>query len=555
MMNIDHKYNNDMKIHRLLSCCLLLSALLFTSTLPVSAQLRDNSQNFDMEALRKLQIAEMAIAHLYVDSVDQKRLVEDAINGMLKTLDPHSSYTNAEETRRMNEPLEGNFEGIGVQFNILEDTLVVIQPTSKGPSERVGILAGDRIVSVDGEPIAGVKMSRDSIMKKLRGPKDTQVTLGVVRRGVDHVLTFNVTRDKIPVNTLDAAYMIASKVGYIHLDRFGATTAQEMREKIKELQEAGMQDLILDLQMNGGGYLGAAISVAGEFLEKGDLIVYTEGRSTPVSRFNTEGGGLFRKGRLVVLVDEYSASASEIVSGAIQDHDRGIIVGRRTFGKGLVQRPIELPDGSMIRLTVSHYFTPSGRCIQKPYVKGHKAEYDEDVEQRFKHGELTCIDSIRLDSTQVYYTLKEHRKVYGGGGIMPDVFVPLDTAVYTPYLRAVRRHNIITDMTLHYVDSHRQELRSTYPDFERFISDYEVPTALMDSVAAQAKRKNVVPADSAEWEESLPDLRFLLKSLIAYNVWDRNEYFRILNGRSDIVKKALEILATNNEKKKTGRRR
>lgn len=555
MMNIDHKYNNDMKIHRLLSCCLLLSALLFTSTLPVSAQLRDNSQNFDMEALRKLQIAEMAIAHLYVDSVDQKRLVEDAINGMLKTLDPHSSYTNAEETRRMNEPLEGNFEGIGVQFNILEDTLVVIQPTSKGPSERVGILAGDRIVSVDGEPIAGVKMSRDSIMKKLRGPKDTQVTLGVVRRGVDHVLTFNVTRDKIPVNTLDAAYMIAPKVGYIHLDRFGATTAQEMREKIKELQEAGMQDLILDLQMNGGGYLGAAISVAGEFLEKGDLIVYTEGRSTPVSRFNTEGGGLFRKGRLVVLVDEYSASASEIVSGAIQDHDRGIIVGRRTFGKGLVQRPIELPDGSMIRLTVSHYFTPSGRCIQKPYVKGHKAEYDEDVEQRFKHGELTCIDSIRLDSTQVYYTLKEHRKVYGGGGIMPDVFVPLDTAVYTPYLRAVRRHNIITDMTLHYVDSHRQELRSTYPDFERFISDYEVPTALMDSVAAQAKRKNVVPADSAEWEESLPDLRFLLKSLIAYNVWDRNEYFRILNGRSDIVKKALEILATNNEKKKTGRRR
>ena len=544
-----------MKIHRLLSCCLLLSALLFASTLPVSAQLRDNSQNFDMEALRKLQIAEMAIAHLYVDSVDQKRLVEDAINGMLKTLDPHSSYTNAEETRRMNEPLEGNFEGIGVQFNILEDTLVVIQPTSKGPSERVGILAGDRIVSVDGEPIAGVKMSRDSIMKKLRGPKDTQVTLGVVRRGVDHVLTFNVTRDKIPVNTLDAAYMIAPKVGYIHLDRFGATTAQEMREKIKELQEAGMQDLILDLQMNGGGYLGAAISVAGEFLEKGDLIVYTEGRSTPVSRFNTEGGGLFRKGRLVVLVDEYSASASEIVSGAIQDHDRGIIVGRRTFGKGLVQRPIELPDGSMIRLTVSHYFTPSGRCIQKPYVKGHKAEYDEDVEQRFKHGELTCIDSIRLDSTQVYYTLKEHRKVYGGGGIMPDVFVPLDTAVYTPYLRAVRRHNIITDMTLHYVDSHRQELRSTYPDFERFISDYEVPTVLVDSVAAQAKRKNVVPADSVEWEKSLPDLRFLLKSLIAYNVWDRNEYFRILNGRSDIVKKALEILATNNEKKKTGRRR
>ncbi len=534
----------------IISAIILLSFAAIVGTQPAMAQLRDNSQEFDMEALRKLQIAEMAIAHLYVDSVDQKKLVEDAINGMLKTLDPHSSYTNAEETRRMNEPLEGNFEGIGVQFNILEDTLVVIQPTSKGPSERAGILAGDRIVSVDDQPIAGVKMSRDSIMKKLRGPKDTQVKLGVVRRGVDHVLTFNITRDKIPVNTLDAAYMIAPKVGYIHLDRFGATTAAEMREKIKELQAAGMKDLILDLQLNGGGYLGAAISVAGEFLEKDDLIVYTEGRNTPISRFTAEGGGLFREGRLVVLVDEYSASASEIVSGAIQDHDRGVIVGRRTFGKGLVQRPIELPDGSMIRLTVSHYFTPSGRCIQKPYVKGHKAEYDDDMEQRYKHGELTCIDSIHLDSAQVHYTLKEHRKVYGGGGIMPDVFVPLDTAVYTPYLRAVRRHNIITDLALHYVDYHRTELRTTYPDFDRFISEYEVPAALIDSVAAQAKRKKVVPADSAEWQKSLPDLRFLLKSLIAYNVWDRNEYYRILNSRSDIVKKALEILATDEGKKK-----
>lgn len=534
----------------IISAIFLLSFAAIVGTQPAMAQLRDNSQEFDMEALRKLQIAEMAIAHLYVDSVDQKKLVEDAINGMLKTLDPHSSYTNAEETRRMNEPLEGNFEGIGVQFNILEDTLVVIQPTSKGPSERAGILAGDRIVSVDDQPIAGVKMSRDSIMKKLRGPKDTQVKLGVVRRGVDHVLTFNITRDKIPVNTLDAAYMIAPKVGYIHLDRFGATTAAEMREKIKELQAAGMKDLILDLQLNGGGYLGAAISVAGEFLEKDDLIVYTEGRNTPISRFTAEGGGLFREGRLVVLVDEYSASASEIVSGAIQDHDRGVIVGRRTFGKGLVQRPIELPDGSMIRLTVSHYFTPSGRCIQKPYVKGHKAEYDDDMEQRYKHGELTCIDSIHLDSVQVHYTLKEHRKVYGGGGIMPDVFVPLDTAVYTPYLRAVRRHNIITDLALHYVDYHRTELRTTYPDFDRFISEYEVPAALIDSVAAQAKRKKVVPADSAEWQKSLPDLRFLLKSLIAYNVWDRNEYYRILNSRSDIVKKALEILATDEGKKK-----
>lgn len=531
----------EMRTYRLANRLLplLLAALCLT---PALAQRRENV-DINMQLMQKLQVAHIAIANLYVDSVDQGRLVEDAINGMLKNLDPHSSYSNAEETRKMNEPLEGNFEGIGVQFNMLEDTLVVVQTVSKGPSEKAGILSGDRIISVDGEPIAGVKMDRDSIMRKLRGPKDTEVMLGVVRRGVDHVLTFRVVRDKIPVNTLDAAYMIAPGVGYVHLDRFGATTADELHDKIKELKKEGMRDLILDLEMNGGGYLGAAISVANEFLQPDELIVYTEGRNSPNSSFRAKGGGLFTEGRLVVLVDEYTASAAEIVSGAVQDHDRGIIVGRRTFGKGLVQRPIDLPDGSMIRLTVSHYYTPSGRCIQKPYTKGKKDDYDQDMENRYVHGELTSIDSIRLDSAKVYRTLREGRTVYGGGGIMPDVFVPLDTTAYTPYLRAIRRNNLITELMLRYVDAHRAELQRKYKKFETFQESFEVPQELVDSILSQAKRKKIEPKDSAELEKTLPDLRFLMKSLIAYNAWDRNEYFRIINTRNDIVRKALELLS------------
>lgn len=520
---------------------IILLVLALLALTPAGAQrLRDT--DLDVQQIQKLQLAQMAIASLYVDSVDQARLAEDAINGMLKALDPHSSYANPEETRRMNEPLEGNFEGIGVQFNMIEDTLVVIQTVSKGPSERVGILAGDRITAVGGTVIAGVKMERDSIMKKLRGPKGSEALLTVVRRGANGPLTFRVVRDKIPVNTLDAAYMIAPGIGYIHLDRFGATTADELNEKMRQLLGQGMRDLILDLEMNGGGYLGSAISVANEFLQPDELIVYTEGRSAPDSRFTAKGGGLFTTGRLVVLVDEFTASAAEIVAGAVQDNDRGTIIGRRTFGKGLVQRPIDLPDGSMIRLTVSHYYTPSGRCIQKPYTKGRKDVYDQDVEQRYTHGELTCLDSIRLDSTHVYRTLREGRPVYGGGGIMPDVFVPLDTTAYTPWLRAVRRNNLIADFTLRYSDDHRTELQAAYPQFADFEQGFEVSQAMTDTIIAQARRKHIEPKDSLELDASLPDLRFLVKSLIAYNVWDRNEYFRIINTRNDIVQRAVGML-------------
>lgn len=439
--------------------------------------------------------------------------------------------------------MTGNFEGIGVSFNMVKDTLIVLQVISKGPCERAGVLAGDRIIAVNGVKIAGVKMDRDSIMSKLRGPKGTIANLDIVRRGAQGVLHFKVTRDKIPVNTVDAAYMITPGVGYIHLDSFGATSGKEVHDKITELRKQGMKDLILDLGLNGGGYLNAAQEVASEFLPNGSMIVYTDGRVMPRQELRSEGQGLMQnEGRVVVLVDEFTASAAEIVSGAIQDHDRGTIIGRRTFGKGLVQRPIDLPDGSMIRLTVSHYYTPSGRCIQKPYTKGEKKEYEQDLENRYTRGELTSIDSIHLDSTKVYKTLNKHRTVYGGGGIMPDIFVPLDTTTYSPYYRALRRYNLINDYTLRYVDEHRKELKRKYRKFDDFALNFNVPTSLTDSIMAEGKRKKIEPKDDKERQSALEDLRFTLKCTIAYDLWDRNEYFRLVNKRNDIVKRALQFL-------------
>ena len=501
----------------------------------------------DVTQLRKLQTAHLAITNLYVDSVDIKKLTEDAIVGMLEKLDPHSQYSNPEETKKLNEPLEGNFEGIGVQFRILEDTLIVSRPTPKGPSEKVGVLAGDRIVGVNGEVIAGVKMAQDSIMKKLRGPKGTVARLKIVRVGVTDTLYFDVVRDKIPLHTVDAAYMIAPGVGYILLERFGSTSGKEVKDKIAELKEQGMKDLIFDLKLNGGGYLGAAAEVASQFLPTGTLVVYTDGRVMPSQKLKATSGGLFKEGRVIVLVDEYSASAAEIVSGALQDHDRALIVGRRTYGKGLVQRPIELEDGSMIRLTVSHYYTPSGRCIQKPYEKGKKEEYRDDLDQRYKHGELTCIDSIRLDSTKVYKTLVKGRTVYGGGGIMPDVFVPFDTAQYTETYRKISRANLIVNESLKYTTKQRKKLAKAYSTFEAFNKEYVVPESLLASILKQAAEKKILPKDDDEKKATLDQLAFTLKALVAYDLWDRNEYLRIINERDDIVQRALQLLNENYE--------
>jgi len=502
----------------------------------------DAQHRSEMEMLRKLNTAWAAIEALYVDTVNGGKLVEDAIRGMLEKLDPHSSYSDPKETKAMNEPLNGSFEGIGVQFNMADDTLLVIQPVSKGPSEKIGILAGDRIVAVADTAIAGVKMSKEEIMRRLRGPKGTVARLKVVRRGISDTLRFDVVRDKIPVYSIDATYMIRPGIGYIRIGSFSATTYHEFLESLSKLREQGMKDLVLDLQGNGGGYLQAAADLAGEFLEKDDLIVYTEGRSVPRRDYKAPGTGSFTKGRVVVLVDEYSASAAEIVTGAIQDQDRGQVVGRRTFGKGLVQRPVELPDGSMIRLTIAHYYTPSGRCIQKPYEKGDKRSYAMDVVNRLKNGELTSQDSIHFADSLKYLTLKEHRTVYGGGGIMPDYFVPLDTTHYTKLHRELAAKSIIIQQNLRYVDTHRKKLVKSYPDFEKFKQEFVVPKELLDSVLAEGEKQKVKPKDDDEVTNTLPLLSLQLKALIARDLWDMSEYYAIMNDDSEIVKKALELL-------------
>ena len=519
---------------------MLCAALLSLLSIGAVAQFRINMG--EDSPLRKLQIAEMAVTNLYVDSVNEDKLVEDGIRGMLEKLDPHSSYLTAKEVKEANEPLQGNFEGIGVQFNMAEDTLLVIQPVTNGPSEKVGIIAGDRIVKVNDTIIAGVKMPKEEIMKRLRGPKGTKVVLAIVRRGIQDTLTFNVVRDKIPIHTIDAAYMVRPKVGYIRIGSFGAATHDEFVESMNKLTKAGMESLILDLQENGGGYLQTAVKIAEEFLQAGDLIVYTNGRRTQRTEYKAKGGGLFTKGKVIVLVDSYTASAAEIVSGAIQDHDRGIVVGRRTFGKGLVQRPIDLPDGSMIRLTIAHYYTPSGRCIQKPYEKGKQKDYAEDMLHRLKRGELMSADSVHFADSLKYYTLKEHRVVYGGGGIMPDEFVPLDTTKYTRFHRELSAKSLVINANLRYVDQNRKQLHRDYKTFDDYRQRFEVPQSVIDGIMAEAEKQNIKPKDDEELQRTLPYLRLQLKALIARDLWEMNEYFTIMGETNDILQRALQLL-------------
>ncbi len=510
------------------------------------------AQKPNNEALRKLQMAEFAITNLYVDKVDEDKLVEEAIIKMLAQLDPHSTYNNAEEVKKMNEPLQGNFEGIGVQFQMIEDTLLVIQPVSNGPSEKVGILAGDRIVAVNDSAIAGVKMSTEDIMSRLRGPKDSEVKLTIVRRGVDDQLYFTVKRDKIPILSLDASYMIQPKTGYIRINRFGATTAEEFAEALKSLQKKGMKDLILDLQGNGGGYLNAAIDLANEFLKQKELIVYTEGRAARRSDFFAKGTGNFKNGRLIILVDEYSASASEIVTGAIQDWDRGVVVGRRTFGKGLVQRPIDLPDGSMIRLTIARYYTPSGRCIQKPYdstanldgrLTGENSQdkYNQELIDRFNHGEMIHADSIHFADSLKAQTKRMGRTVYGGGGIMPDFFVPIDTTQYTDYHRNLVAKGVVIKATTGYIEKHRKELQKKYKKFEPFNEKFEIDDNFLAEIRTLADKEKI-KFDEKQYNQSLPLIKTQLKALIARDLWDMNEYFQVMNSTNQSVQQALKVL-------------
>lgn len=493
----------------------------------------------DMEQVRKLVMAHSAIANLYVDEVDEPKIVEASIKAMLKELDPHSTYLTAKEVEKMNEPLQGNFEGIGIQFNMADDTLFVIQTINNGPSEKVGILPGDRIVTVNDTAIAGVKMARDEIMKRLRGPKGSVVQLGIVRRGYGEQLVFRVTRDKIPLHTLDAAYMIAPKVGYIKISSFGATTHDEFSKALATLKKQKMQHLILDLQGNGGGYLKAAVDMANDFLQERQQIVYTEGAKSPRSEFKAEGKGQFQEGRLVVLIDEYSASAAEIVTGAVQDWDRGVVVGRRSFGKGLVQRPVPLPDGSMIRLTIARYHTPSGRCIQKPY--GEDIDYRKDLVERFNKGELMHADSIHFPDSLKYQTRTMGRTVYGGGGIMPDYFVPLDTLSYTKYHRELTAKGVIANTNLTVIDRYRKDYEVRYPDFKTYNKKFEVDDTILSILLAEAEKAGV-KYDEELYQASLPLLKVQLKALIARDLWEMGQFYEVYNPTDETVMKGLEII-------------
>lgn len=497
------------------------------------------------QELRKLYMAENAIAQLYVDSINETKLVEDAIRGMLENLDPHSSYSTPEETKELNEPLQGNFSGIGITFNMVEDTLYVIQTVAGGPSEKVGILAGDRIVEVNDTSIAGVKMKNSDIMKRLRGPKGTEVDIKVLR--ATDTIPFRITRDDIPIFSLDAAYMVDGNTGYIRLNKFGAETPEELRKALKDLKKKGMKDLILDLTDNGGGYLQAAVDILGEFLAPNSMAVYTEGKNSPrydhLTRPNSRHP-MMEEGRLVVMLNQYSASASEITAGAIQDWDRGLVVGRRSFGKGLVQRPLTLPDGSMIRLTVAHYYTPTGRDIQKPFEKGNMKNYNKDIADRFENGELMHADSIKHNEDLKVKTLVNQRDIYGGGGIYPDSFVPLDTMEFTKYYRNIMAKGILNKYVIKYVDNHRQEIKKKYKTDDDFVKNFEVTPEMLSAIREMGDEEKV-EFNEEEFERSEPLFKNVIKALIGRDIYDNATYFKVYNEHNPIFKEAVRLIGSD----------
>ena len=493
-------------------------------------------------SISKLLNAEYAIKSCYVDSVDENKLVEDAIIGMLEKLDPHSQFTTAKETQELEEPLQGEFSGIGIQFNLKQDTLYVIQTIPNGPSERVGMLPGDRIIYVNDTTIAGVKIKNTDIQKKLRGKKGTKVTVKVKRGNNPELITFVITRDKIPLHSVDAAYMLDEKTGYIKISSFGAKTYNEMIDKLHLLKKQGMRQLVVDLSDNGGGYMDAAIQMVNEFLDDGQLIVYTEGLNQSRAEAKANGRGEFKDMKLVVIMSQYSASASEIFAGAIQDWDRGLVLGRRSFGKGLVQRPFKFEDGSMMRLTVARYHTPSGRCIQKPYVKGDKKGYDADLLTRYNAGEYYNIDSIQFNDSLKYTSLKNHRVVYGGGGIMPDVFVPVDTTEYSKYYRDMLAKGVIYQFALDYVDKSRKALKSSYPNVEKFDQFFSLSDDDMQAFIA-AGEKEKVAFNEEQYATSKEVFKCYLKGLIARDLYTEDNAFNIIvNHRNRDLQEALRLI-------------
>lgn len=509
--------------------------------LNASAQSPESNESSNWENQgNKLNSLLYHIENIYVEDVDLESLVETAIVKMLEEMDPHSVYIPAEDLQAADEPLNGNFEGVGIQFNIFKDTIMVVSPISGGPSEKLGIMAGDRIVTVDGEVVAGTNLTNKDVQRLLKGPKGTLVTVGIKRGKEPELLTFEIIRDKIPIYSVDASFMVTPEIGYIKVNRFAKTTMTEMYSAFANLKRSGMQDLILDLQGNGGGMLRTAIQMADEFLSEDKLLVYTEGRSFPRENTKARIPGRFEQGRLVVLIDQGSASASEIVSGAVQDWDRGLVVGRRSFGKGLVQRPVRLTDDSAVRLTVQKYYTPAGRCIQKSYEEGVE-EYRKEKYQRFESGELMSMDSLELPDSLKFETRITGRTVYGGGGILPDVFVPLDTTDNSSYFSSILRKGLDSRFALTYVDSIRPELEAAYPTEDDFIAKFDVDSAML------ADFQKFVTAEGVEWDEkgwerSGNAIALRVKAMIGRNLLEQSTFYRVISGLNESLQKAVDIL-------------
>lgn len=534
----------------------LLLALFFTSFSVMAF-----SQNDITKSLETFNTLMYHVDKLYVDSVEGDKLIEKAMVSMLEELDPHSVYIPPKEVKKMEEPLTGNFEGVGIQFNILRDTIYVVSTIAGGPSEKIGIRAGDKIITVDQDTVAGVGIQNSGVVKYLRGDKGTKVIVGIKRTGVKELLDFKITRDKIPLFSLDASYMVTPTIGYIKLNRFARTTVEEFIEAATALKEQGMTSLILDLQGNGGGYLSSAVGLADQFISGNKRLVYTKGRFYPQEDFNAKKEGVFEQGKLAVLVDESSASASEIVSGAIQDWDRGLIIGRRSFGKGLVQRPFNLPNGGKVRLTVSRYYTPSGRSIQKSYEDGADA-YRMEKYERYDNGELVNADSIHVPDSLKYFT-DNKRVVYGGGGIHPDIFVSIDTTTRSNYVNQMIRKGIIYQFGINYVDKNRKKINKTYKDVDSYIKSFEVDNEILEALDDFAKKeglkkgiinsddKNEIEGDKIialqnlekeriENDKELIALR--LKSLIARNLWNSSAFYKTIAPLNESLQKAIEVM-------------
>ena len=476
----------------------------------------------------------------YFEEVSPQQLKDDAIRGMLQNLDPHSAYMSKDEAEQANSIMSGGFDGIGVQFNMLNDTLLVIAVTAGGPSEKVGVMAGDRIVSVEGECIAGVNISNTDVIKKLRGMKGTKVHIEVLRQGHKQLIPFEIVRDKIAVHSINIAYQIAPQTGYISIDNFALTTEDEFRTALKTLMDKGMTKLILDLRGNPGGHLEAAIAVCNQLLPDDKLILYTYGKSVGKQKFFSNSSGLFtgKNQKLAVLIDEYSASASEIVAGAVQDLDRGTVIGRRSFGKGLVQRQFSLQDSSQVLITIARYYTPSGRCIQRPFEFSKNDSYYMDIIDRYQHGEMENEDSIKFADT-LKFTTEGGRTVYGGGGIMPDIFIPMRTSENMVYSNALINSGIVLKYAMEYVDKNRKNLNAAYKNAEDYVRNFTVSESLISEMAQRGEAAGIVVQLS---EVSRKELKKWTKAFIGRNLFGETAFYPVINKEDEAIKRAVEVL-------------